>query len=297
MLRRQFIQGALATAAVSAGAAGDAPWGSPVLDIHLHPRRENGAEIDHLEGAGVRKAVLLPAGGSLERAASVMAQYPDRFVRFTSTDVRAPEASDSIRAGLKGGAIGIGELKYPVQVDGPEMSRVYDIAAEFRVPVLIHFEEGGFNSGFKRLPNLLKAHSKTVFIGHGQTWWANISADTANEAGYPTGAVKSGGLADKLLSDYPNIYGDLSANSGRNAMARDPEFSAAFLQRHRSKLMFGSDCPCRDGRGAGQVSNSPVIKNKCIARETLTLIQRLASPELFRTITWENGAQLLRLGT
>jgi predicted TIM-barrel fold metal-dependent hydrolase len=296
MLRRQFIQGALATAAVSTGAAGDTPWGSSVLDIHLHPRRENGTEIDHLEGAGVRKAVLLPAGGSLERAASVMAQYPDRFVRFTSTDVRAPEASGAIRAGLKGGAIGIGELKYPVQVDGPEMSRVYDIAAEFRVPVLIHFEEGGFNSGFKRLPNLLKDHSKTVFIGHGQTWWANISADTANEAGYPAGAVKSGGLADKLLSDYPNIYGDLSANSGRNALARDPEFSAAFLMRHRGKLMFGSDCPCRDGRGAGQVSNSPALKNKCIARETLTLLQRLASPELFRTITWENGAQLMRLG-
>jgi hypothetical protein len=37
------------------------------------------------------------------------------------------------------------------------MSRVYDLAAEFRMPVAIHFEEGGFNSGFKRLPNLLKS--------------------------------------------------------------------------------------------------------------------------------------------
>ena len=98
-------------------------------------------------------------------------------MRFTSADVRAPEAPDLIRAGLKGGAIGIGELEYPVQVDGPEMSRVYDLAAEFRVPVLIHFEEGGFNSGFKRLPSLLKAHPRTMFIGHGQTWWA-ASAQT-----------------------------------------------------------------------------------------------------------------------
>jgi len=297
MLRRQFIQSVLATAAGSVGAAGDTPWGSPVLDIHLHPRRENAAEIDHLDGAGVRKAVLLPGGGSIERATPVMAQYPDRFARFTNANVRAPAFLDLIRAGLKGGAIGLGELKYPVQVDGPEMRRVYDLAAEFRVPVLIHFEEGGFNSGFKRLPNLLKAYPRTIFIGHAQTWWANISADTANEAGYPAGPVKSGGLTDKLLSDYPNIYGDLSANSGRNALARDPEFAAAFILRHRSKLMFGSDCPCRDGRGAGQVSNSPTLKNKCIARETLTLLQRLTSPELFRTITWENGAQLLRLST
>ena len=275
--------------------AADSQWGNPVLDIHLHPRGENAAEIDHLKGAGVRKAVLLPGAGSNDRANSVMAQYPDRFVRFTNADVRAPASSDLIRAGLKGGAIGVGELKYPVQVDGPEMSRVYDLAAEFRVPVLIHFEEGGFNSGFTRLPNLLKNHPKTTFIGHAQTWWANISADTANEAGYPTGPVKSAGLTDKMLSDYPNIYGDLSANSGRNALARDPEFSAAFLMRHRSKLMFGSDCPCRDGRGAGQGSNSPALKNKCIARETLTLLQRLTSAELFRTITWQNGVQLLRL--
>jgi uncharacterized protein len=243
-----------------------------VLDIHLHPRRDNAAEIDHLEGAGVRKAVLLPGGGSIERAMSVMAKYPDRFVRFTNADVRTPESSDLIRSDLKAGVIGVGELKYPVQVDGPEMSRFYDLAAEFRVPVLIHFEEGGFNSGFKRLPDLLRGHPKTIFIGHAQTWWANISAETANEAGYPTGPVKSGGLTDKLLSDYPNIYGALSANSGRNALARDPEFSTAFLARHRGKLMFGGDCPCRDGRGAGQISNSPALRNKCIARETLTLL-------------------------
>jgi predicted TIM-barrel fold metal-dependent hydrolase len=295
MLRRQFIQSALAAVAVSTGEGADTPWGNPVLDIHLHPRRDGAAEIDHLEGAGVRKAVLLPGAGSIEHATAVMAQYPDRFVRFTNADVRAPESADSIHAGLRDGAIGIGELKYPVQVDGPEMSRVYDLAAEFGVPVLIHFEEGGFNSGFERMPNLLKSHPKTIFIGHAQTWWANISADTANQAGYPTGPVKSGGLTDRLLSDYPNIYGDLSANSGRNALARDPEFSAAFLVRHRSKLMFGSDCPCRDGRGAGQVSNSPALKDKCIARETLALLQRLASPELFRTITWQNGVRLLRL--
>jgi uncharacterized protein len=297
MLRRQFVQGLLAAAAVSVGEAADNPWGNPVLDIHLHPRRDNATEIDHLEGSGVRKAVLLPGAGYTERVTSVMAQYPDRFVRFTNADVRAPESPDMIRAALKGGAIGIGELKYPVQVDGPEMKRVYDLAAEFSVPVLIHFEEGGFNSGFTRLPILLKSHPKTIFIGHAQTWWANISADTANEAGYPRGPVQAGGLTDKLLSDYPNIYGDLSANSGRNALARDPDFSAAFLERHRSKLMFGSDCPCRDGRGAGQVSNSPAIKNKCIARETLTLLQQHTSAELFRTITWENGVRLLRLSS
>ncbi len=266
-----------------------------MLDIHLHPRRDSGREIEHVNGSGVARAVLLPGAGSEERAATLVAKYPDRFVRFTNADVRTPECADRIRTGLKNGAIGIGELKYPVQADGPEMRRVYAIAAEFRVPVLLHFEEGNFNSGFMRLPALLRAFPKTPFIGHGQSWWAHISADFEPVTGYPTGRIKPGGLTDKLLADYPNMYGDLSANSGRNALARDPDFAAAFLARHRSKLMFGCDCPCLDGHGAGQPSRSPALQGKCIARETLTLLQRLAPADLFRTITWKNGKTLLRL--
>ena len=295
MLRREFVAGAIAAAAAVLGQAEESPWGTPVLDIHLHPRNEGAEEIDHLQGSGVRRAVLLPGAGTNDRAMAVTAKYPDRFVRFTNADVRTAESARLIRTGLKGGAIGIGELKYPVQVDGPEMRRVYDIAGELHVPVLIHFEEGGFNSGIKSLADLLRSYPKTLFIGHAQSWWANISADVANESGYPTGRVKPGGLTDKLLADYPNIYGDLSANSGRNALARDREFATGFLSRHRSKLMFGSDCPCHDGRGAGQVSTSPAIKDKCIARETLTLLKRLTPPDVFEEITWKNGTELLHI--
>ena len=295
MLRREFVRGAIAAATAVLGKAEESPWGTPVLDIHLHPRRDGAEEIYHLEGSGVRRAVLLPGAGSNDRAMAVTAKYPDRFVRFTNADVRTAESARLIRAGLNGGAIGIGELKYPVQVDGPEMRRVYDIAGELRVPVLIHFEEGGFNSGIGRLPDLLKTYPKTIFIGHAQSWWANIGADAANESGYPEGRVRPRGLTDKLLADYPNIYGDLSANSGRNALARDPDFAAGFLSRHSRKLMFGSDCPCRDGRGAGQVSTSPALKDKCVSRETLTLLKRLTPPDLFETITWKNGIELLHI--
>jgi hypothetical protein len=59
--------------------------------------------------------------------------------------------------------------------------------------------------------------------------------------------------------------------------------------------MFGSDCPCRDGRGAGQVSTSPALKDKCIARETLTLLKRFTPPGLFETITWKTGTELLHI--
>jgi len=93
MLRRRFIQSVAATVAAPWGMAADSPWRNPVLDIHFHPRRDKASEIEHLEGAGIRKSVLLRGGGSIERATSVMAQYPDRFVRFTNADVRTPPSS------------------------------------------------------------------------------------------------------------------------------------------------------------------------------------------------------------
>jgi predicted TIM-barrel fold metal-dependent hydrolase len=138
---------------------------------------------------------------------------------------------------------------------------------------------------------LLKAYPKTTFIGHANSWWAHISAEVNDKVGYPTGPVKPGGLTGSLLADYPNIYGDLSANSGRNALARDPDFAAAFLDRHKAKLLFGSDCPCKDGKGLGQVGT---MQGKCIARETLGMMAKMASPEVFRQIAWTNATQLLK---
>ena len=50
-----------------------------------------------------------------------------------------------------------------------------------------------------------------------------------------------------------------------------------------------------DGRGAGQTSTSPALKDKCVARETLTLLKRLTPPGLFEAITWKNGTELLHI--
>ena len=98
-----------------------------------------------------------------------------------------------------------------------------------------------------------------------------------------------------MLSEFDNLHADMSANSGRNMLGRDPDFASAFLVRHQNKLLFGSDCPCRDGHGTGAVSLEPLIKNKCVARETLTALKQLASPELFRKIVWTNSHQLLNI--
>jgi predicted TIM-barrel fold metal-dependent hydrolase len=299
MNRRQFLQTA-AIAALPLTAQDTPNWGGNVLDIHLHARQQPGGEWAHMSGSGVTHAVILTRAPGEAHVKEAMAERPGRFVRFVSANPASPDAIETLRASIKGGAVGLGEIKSPLAADSPEMRRVYELAGELRVPVTVHFADfpqfkgdTTYNEGITRLPALLKAYPKTLFIGHADGFWANISAEVPPES-YPTGKVKPGGLTDKMLADYPNLYGDMSANSCRNALARDPEFITAFLARHQNKLMFGSDCSCRDGRGAGQASEQPLVKGRCVARETLTAIKAMTSTAVFRKITWENGAKLLK---
>ena len=287
--------------AVNAGAQTPAAgeWGSPVLDIHLHPRATVEANLLHLDGSGVTKAVLLTGAAAEDRAKHSVAAHPTRFVRFTSIDMTQPDAIDRLRNSAQGGAIGFGEIKSQVAAASPEMQRLYAMAAEVNLPITIHFQEvnqpnspGTFNTGLKQFDAMLKKYPKTTFIGHADAFWANVSADYAEDTSYPKGPIKPGGVTDRFLGEYPNLYADMSANSGNNFLNRDPEFAARFIERHQSKLMFGSDCSCADGRGAGGRGAST---GRCIARATLTMLKKLAAPEVFRKIAWENGNRLLKL--
>ena len=108
-----------------------------------------------------------------------------------------------------------------------------------------------------------------------------------------------GSVYFRWLSDYPNLYSDLSANSGKNALTRDPSLTADFLSRHKDKLVFGSDCSCTDGRGGGVSQNgnpgAARLAGKCVARETLSVLKAHSSPELFHQLVWTNGHSLYNL--
>jgi len=282
-------------------------WTSPVIDMHFHMRASPALNIAHQQGAGITAANLLTRGDSAAAVADMQAKNPKMFpCWFGATDVTRSDAAKILTQVVKSGAKGFGELKFPVAADGPEMRRVYDLAAELNVPVLIHFQEvgqpaapGGYNTGIKRFAAILSAYPKTKFIGHADAFWANISADYHEQEAYPTGPIVPGGVSDKLLSDYPNLFADTSANSANNALSRDPVFTAAFLRRHQDKLHFGSDCNCEDGKGGGAAQNSdrvaPRMRGKCVAQETLKLLGASSTPQIFRKIAWTNAHRLLGL--
>jgi uncharacterized protein len=310
--RREFLGAASAigiAGCLSAQSGMEQLWGGSVVDVHHHFRPVLEANIVHLDGCGVSNALVLARQNTIEQVKELGAKYPSRILGFAaSTDVTKEDAAKLLTQAVKDGAHGFGEIKFHVASDSPEMRRMYALAAELKVPIMIHFQEvphtpteGVFNTGFKQFEAMLKAFPKTTFVGHADAFWANVSADYNNEVAYPSGPIKRGGVTDKLLSDYGNLFGDLSANSGNNALSRDADFTKDFLARHQDKLMFGSDCSCTDGKGGGiSQNNNPTaarLSGKCVARETLTVLKKSASPSAFRKMTWTNSHKVYQIAT
>lgn len=313
LARRDFLRLTLASSAIGFPAlnvANEQRSNEPIIDIHQHTNyRERTAEqlVAHQREMGVTQTILLPSGSAVRRAStadgrhnglggvgaggneSVLAmsrQYPKEFLPGANEVTDLPEARAEIAKYLELGAVIIGEQKFGVECDSPESQILYALAGEYRVPILMHFQHGTYNRGFERLHKMLEKFSKTMFIGHAQTWWANIDRHHADQKVlYPKGKVTPGGLTDRYLADYPNIFADMSAGSGLNALTRDEDHARAFLDRHQGKILYGSDCDDRAGKGTA-----------CSGSQTIAAIRRLAPNKAAeRKILFENARTLFRL--
>jgi predicted TIM-barrel fold metal-dependent hydrolase len=319
--RRRFLEASLSGLAAATGCGVFRADGvEDVIDIHQHtnyggkrdpqgkqtgPGRTDEQLMAHQRAMGVTRTILLPAGreavresthqgqsnglmgtcGGVESCLTLARAHPDLFW-FGSNEVPdLPDAPQTLEMYLKGGAVVIGEQKFGVECDSPEMQRIYSLAEAYAVPVLMHWQFNRYNGGFERFYKMLEKFPKVRFIGHAQTWWANIDKDHRDQSVlYPKTKVVPGGMTDRFLSDYPNMFGDLSANSGQGALSRDEEHAREFLDRHQEKLMFGSDCADTVGRGIA-----------CIGAGTLALIRKL-SPDraVERKILYENALRVFR---
>ena len=276
-----------------------------LLDCHLHINhfdRSIEDTIRHMDATGTDKAFVLPLetgeGGVLLRSETVLHafhKHPERVIPFCQTDLRQPDCLERIRAYQLLGCRGVGEQKEHLPLNDRRVKAVIALCDEFNWPITIHFQDGenGFNQGLAdHLETYLKKYQKVRIIGHAQTWWANISADVPppSETLYPKGSVKPGGLLDRLLSEYPNLYGDMSAGSGFNALSRDEEFTAGFIERHPKQLLFGSDCPCRDGKGEN-------FNGQCYNTQLQAFINRMVDDEQTRADIFYNNAMRALEGT
>lgn len=281
----------------------------PIIDIHQHifyHGRTDAQLIAHQKTMGVTQTVMLPAGSPVNRMSTHyghsnglkahcggnqscydLAQGHSSAYLFAANEVPdLKNATKEVEKYLKLGGKMIAEVKFGLACDSQGMQRLYQLAADYDVPVLMHWKYEVYSFGFPRFHRMLKKYPKTKFIGHAQTWWANVDKEQQKHPWetYPKGPLTSGGLTDRYLSDYPNMYGDLSAGSGFNAFTRDEAFTKSFYERHQDKLLFGSDCADAVGKGKA-----------CIGAQTIALIKKLTSKEVERKLLYKNAKKILNL--
>ncbi len=252
---------------------------SPVIDIHEHidirrgfigeERKEPMTTADDLvrimDKQGIDKMAILPLVSpeiflqSPEEAMGACDQYPDRFVKFCNVDPRwgknRPEQDFvPLLEYFKGlGGKGIGEVSSNLWWDDPRVQRLLAGCEKTELPLTFHIATQEFNTyglidepGLPGVERALKTFPKLQFLGHSQAFWSEISGDVKPEerGAYPSGPVKPGGVVVRLMREYPNLWGDLSAGSGFNAVARDPAWGYRFIEEFQDRLLMGLDL-CR----------------------------------------------------
>jgi len=262
--------------------------------------------IDFYDKLNVEKGVLLPivspeaqlAVMSNENCKYIVDTHPDRFLWFCNVDPRAYTNSKDSDLGyllehyMSLGAKGVGEMTSNVYADDPMLDNLFGFCAELGLPVTIHIapEPTGYYGiidevGLPRLEKMLKKHPKLKIFGHSQCFWSEIGENSDELRNtYPVGKVKGGRLPE-LLRKYENLYCDLSAGSGSNALMRDREHAARFVEEFSDRILYGCDI-------CAAVNTFPFDFDAFLTsmRESGEM-----SEENYRKIVRENAVRLLNL--
>lgn len=246
------------------------------IDIHVHAQRipgppRNGKPafatpeqlIQRYNNIDVETAVLLPevspecclSPQSNEDILEACERHPGRFIPFCNIDPRnisnSPDAplDELLRYYKERGCKGVGEVASNLPFDHPLVENLFKHCEAVGMPVLFHIapQIGGCyglydEPGLPLLEKMLAKFPDLIFLGHSQPFWAEIAVldDVNARNDYPAGEVVEG-VVPRLMRQYTNLHGDLSAGSGHNALSRDPRYAARFLEEFQDRLYFGTD--------------------------------------------------------
>ena len=255
----------------------------------------------------IEKGVLLPLSSAEwhdEQFTSSDCKYlvdkhPGRFLWFCNVDPRAVEHSP--KADLSRilnhykslGAKGVGEVTAQLYFDDPMMDNLFHHCEMCDLPVTIHIapKQGDYygivdDLGLPRLEKTLKKHKDLKILGHSQCFWSQMgdNVDEENRFFFPTGKVQNGRIP-QLMREYGNLYCDFSANSGMNALMRDPEHAARFIEEFSDRVLYGCDICNPSNRHQYQFND---FLNKMLA-------DKMISEENYYKLVRGNAVKLLKL--
>ena len=289
------------------------------IDIHVHSRLVHGFKrhgkdaytvpeqlLERYDAVGIESGAVLPsvnpeciyAPQSIEDILYMAEKYPGRFIPFCNVDPRA--LTNSVDAPLGDflsfykdkGCKGIGEVAPNMPFLHPLMLNLFKHAERVGLPLTFHLAPaiGGRygiydDPGLPQLEAVLRSYPKLVFLGHSQTFWAEIGRlrTPGDRWGYPSYPVDEEGVIPHLMRRYPNLYGDLSAGSGCNALSRDPEYAVKFLNEFQDRLLFGTDICTPD-------TPTPLVDFLLDLRNSSKI-----SEAVFQKVARENAIKVLNL--
>ncbi len=236
-----------------------------------------------------------------EDALEMAAQYPDRFIPFCNIHPRAFANSPFTKlekvlcqyrdAGCKG----VGEVICNMPFTDPFMQNFFRAVEETGMPMTIHVAHRvgdcyGIvdDPGLPGLEETLGRFPKLRILGHSMPIWSEIGPlDTVHSrTGYPKGKVTEDGALVKIMRKRPNLYGDLSAGSGANALMRDPEYAAKFMDEFQDRLCFGIDICSAYERPGDRILLDFMKK---------MLDEKYISREIYDKIMYKNAVAILGL--
>ena len=230
----------------------------PIVDVHAHwpPEVTVQTMLQNMDEANVLAAVIMPSGGqSFGAALELQKSYPDRFLAFLGFQNDGwTEGKPGFLAGVEeklqtGQFKGLGEVLLRhyaipnrdardtiIDADAPNSLQTLDLAATYKVPVILHMEAE--EGTLEKLRSALEQKPVPLVI------WGHAGRATAD-------------TVDSFLSTFPNLYIDLAALGPVILYGREknpitdaegvltPEWRTLLI-KFQDRVFVGSDPPFPD---------------------------------------------------
>jgi predicted TIM-barrel fold metal-dependent hydrolase len=253
----------------------------PVIDIHGHPPALLSDEAINRVGAAMDSLnlqVMVNANGSsgerlLSQIAAVKAsRYRDRFVMFTTLDLRevgpgsGAKIAAQLEADIQAGAVGVGEIGKGfglrarktdgtrLHLDDAELEPVWEAAARLKIPVFIHvgdpaefFEPIDYQNERwlelslypdRRYQDRSRYPAFEELMAERERLFARHPRTTwvlAHLGWHANDLARLG----RMLDSFPNLYSEVGAVL--YDLGRQPRTARAFLVKYQDRILFGKD--------------------------------------------------------
>lgn len=246
------------------------------IDVHAHaylfdsPPQDGKTQfctvdevLKRYDELNIEKGILLPLIGpetylpqSNQEILEICRLHPDRFIPFFNIDPRGMQNSEFTDFSVwinwfkERGCKGVGEFMPNMYFRDPRVMNMFRQFEAAGLPVIfddtvyVNYRYGLVDDpGLPQLEMVLRSFPNLIMLGHGPAFWSEIGVlDTVFDRGtYPAYPIRAEGAVPKLFRRYKNLWGDLSAGSGYNALARDVDYAINFLNEFQDRLCFGTD--------------------------------------------------------